>query len=69
MYRIRDLREDKDLSQSDIANVLMISQQQYSKLETGKSEITGDKLLLLAEFYDVSVDYILGLTNNPKPLK
>lgn len=69
MYRIRDLREDRDLSQSDIAKVLRTTQQQYSKIETGRSDISGQKLKLLAEFYNVSVDYILGLVEEPKPLK
>ena len=69
MYRIRDLREDRDLSQSEIAKVIKTTQQQYSKIETGRSDISGEKLILLAKFYNVSVDYILGLTNEPKPSK
>ena len=68
MYRIRDLREDHDLSQTDIARVIKTTQQQYSKIETGKSDISGEKLKLLAEFYNVSTDYILGLTKDPRPL-
>lgn len=68
MYRIRDLREDRDLSQAQIAHVIKTTQQQYSKIETGKADISGEKLVLLAEFYNVSADYILGLTNEPKPL-
>ena len=68
MKRIRDLREDRDLSQTEIAKVIKTTQQQYSKIETGKADISGEKLKLLAEFYNVSVDYILGLTNNPQPL-
>lgn len=68
MNRIRDLREDRDLSQTEIAKVIKTTQQQYSKIETGKADISGEKLKLLAEFYNVSVDYILGLTNNPQPL-
>ena len=66
MYRIRDLREDRDLSQSEIAEVIKTTQQQYSKIENGRSEITADKLVLLARFYNVSADYILGLTDEPK---
>lgn len=62
MYRIRELREDRDLSQAEIAKVIKTTQQQYSKIENGKSDISGQKLILLAKFYDVSVDYILGLT-------
>ncbi len=69
MNRIKDLREDRDLSQSEIAKVIKTSQQQYSKIEIGKSDISGEKLKLLAEFYNVSVDYILGLIDTPKPLK
>ena len=68
MYRIKDLREDKDLSQAEVAKLLKTTQQQYSKIETGKSDISGEKLILLAEFYNVSVDYILGLISEPRPL-
>ena len=69
MYRIKDLREDKDLSQAEVAKLLKTTQQQYSKIETGKSDISGEKLILLAEFYNVSVDYILGLISEPRPLE
>ena len=69
MYRIRDLREDRDLSQADIAKIIQTTQQQYSKIETGKADISGEKLIRLAEFYNVSTDYILGLTKEPRPLK
>ena len=69
MYRIRDLREDRDLSQTEIAKVIKTTQQQYSKIETGKADISGEKLKLLAQFYNVSVDYILGLIDEPKPLQ
>ena len=69
MYRIRDLREDRDLSQAEIARVLQTTQQQYSKIETGKADISGEKLKRLAEFYNVSVDYILGLIEKPRPLR
>ena len=64
MYRIRDLREDNDLTQADIASVIKTTQQQYSKIETGKADISGEKLILLARFYKVSADYILGLSDN-----
>ena len=69
MYKIRDLREDRDLSQATIAKVLRTTQQQYSKIEMGKADISGEKLKLLAEFYNISVDYILGLIEEPRPLK
>lgn len=61
MYRIKELREDHDLSQAVVARVLKTTQQQYSKIETGRSDISGEKLKLLAEYYQVSADYILGL--------
>ncbi len=60
-YRIRDLREDRDLTQAEVARVINTTQQQYSKIENGKSDISGEKLIILAKFYNVSVDYILGI--------
>lgn len=69
MYRIRDLREDKDLLQKDIAEILQTTQQQYSKYETGKADITGEKIIKLCRYYNISADYILGLIDHPKPLK
>ena len=68
MYRIKDLREDHDLNQSVIAAVIGTTQQQYSKIETGRADISGEKLILLARFYNVSCDYILGLSKDPRPL-
>ena len=67
MYRIKELREDHDLSQAMLAHYLHITQQQYSNIETGKSDITGERLIQLAQFYKVSVDYLLGLTKDPTP--
>lgn len=67
MYqRIRDLREDKDINQTEIAKYLGMSQTGYSKYETGEHDIPTAILIKLADFYDVSVDYLLGRTNNPK---
>lgn len=67
MYRrIRDLREDNDLKQRQIAEYLCCSQQVYSNYELGQRDIPTDILIKLSEFYNVSVDYLLGLTNNPK---
>ncbi|MBQ3550579.1 MAG: helix-turn-helix transcriptional regulator [Clostridia bacterium] len=64
MYkRIRDLREDKDLSQNDVANLLNISQATYSRYESGYLDIPSEVLIALSKFYNVSVDYILGLTD------
>lgn len=64
--RIRDLREDKDLNQTEIAKMLGMSQTGYSKYETGENDIPTDILIKLADFYGVSVDYLLGRTQNPK---
>lgn len=64
MYsRIRDLREDKDLTQREIAQMLGMSQTGYSKYETGENDIPTQILIKLADFYGTSVDYILGRTN------
>ena len=65
--RLRNLREDKDLYQKDIAKLLGISQQYYSEYENGKRTIPIFHLIKLAKFYNVSLDYIVGLTNNSKP--
>ena len=65
MYkRIRSLREDKDLTQKQIAEILGMSQTGYSKYETGENDIPTQILLKLADFYQTSVDYILGRTDN-----
>ena len=61
MYRIRTLRTERGLSQQQVADYLHITQQCYSKIETGRMDITGERLILLAKLYDVPVDYILGL--------
>lgn len=67
MYRrIRDLREDHDLKQRQVAEFLNCSQQVYSNYELGQRDIPTDVLIRLANLYAVSVDYLLGLTNNPK---
>ena len=67
MYqRIRDLREDRDLTQKELAAVLSCSQQVYSNYELGQRDIPTDILIKLSAFYNVSVDYILQITNNPK---
>ena len=63
MYRIRDLREDHDLSQKEVAAYLHITQQCYSKIETGRMDITGERLILLAKLYHVTTDYILGISD------
>ena len=68
MYqRIRNLREDRDLFQKDIAELLQCTQVCYSYYEMGKRDIPTDVLIKLAAFYDTSVDYLLGITDEQKP--
>lgn len=68
MYtQIRNLREDKDLTQQDIANILNISQTTYSRYENGVLDIPSVSLIKLAKFYDTSIDYIVGITKEKKP--
>ena len=70
MYRrIRDLREDRDLTQKNLSAFLNCSQQVYSNYELGQRDIPTDILIKLSKFYNVSVDYILGITDNPKRYK
>lgn len=64
--RLKELRLSKNLKQYDIAKILNITRQQYTLYETGRRQITLDKLMLLAEFYQVSFDYILGYTDDSK---
>ena len=61
--RLKDLREDKDLTQEDVAKIIKTTQQQYSKYELGIRLIPIDKLCILADYYNTSLDYILGRTN------
>lgn len=65
--RLRELREDKDLNQSKIAQYLNMSQTGYSKYETGENDIPTKVLIDLAKFYNTSVDYILELTDDIRP--
>lgn len=67
LERIRGLREDKDLNQDEIAKLLKITQSAYSLYESGQRQIPSDALIKLALFYNTSVDYILGLTDERKP--
>ncbi len=66
MNRLKDLREDKDLLQKDIANIFHLTQTNYSKYELGKINIPNELLIKFALFYNTSTDYILGITNNKK---
>ena len=65
--RIRDLREDNDLTQKEIAEHLHIKQNTYSQYENGQRQLPIDVLVALAKFYKTSTDYILGLTDQQKP--
>ena len=68
MYRrIKDLREDHNLYQKDLAQYLQCTQVCYSNYETGKRDIPTEVLLRLADFYGTSVDYLLGRTDEPAP--
>ncbi len=67
IYRLKEIREDRDLTQKQIAKVLNISQVVYSRYETGIRLMPIDKLTKLAAYYKVPVDYILGLTDEKKP--
>lgn len=70
MYRrIRELREDKDLLQKDMAKLLNCSQVAYSRYELGLRDIPTDVLITLAKFHNTSVDYILGITDEKKPYR
>jgi len=62
-HRLRDLREDMDMSQTEVAKLLFTSQTMYSRYERGYLTIPVEHLLILADFYNVSTDYILGRTN------
>ncbi len=67
MYRrIRDLREDRDMNQTQVAKMLGMSQTGYSKYETGENDLPTTVLIKLADFYNVSIDYLLDRTDDPK---
>jgi len=65
--RILDLRTDADLRQIDVATAIGITQRKYSYVETGTQQATDEILVKLADFYKTSVDYVLGLTDDPRP--
>lgn len=69
LKRIRDLREDRDMTQTQLAQYLQIHQTTYSDYEIGNLNVPIDILIKLAKFYNTSIDYIVELTNNPKPYK
>lgn len=65
VQRIRDLREDNDLTQTEVAKILNTNQKVYSRYETAENEMPIRHLITLCKFYNVSADYILGFTNTP----
>ncbi|MEA4895942.1 MAG: helix-turn-helix transcriptional regulator [Oscillospiraceae bacterium] len=67
--RLRDLREDADLNQTQIAQYLGMSQTGYSKYETGENDIPTQVLIKLSKYYKTSIDYILGVSNDKSPYK
>ena len=67
--RLRYMREDSDLLQKDIAEILNCYQQQYASWESGKVKMPIDKFKALCKYYNISADYLLGLTDEPSPLK
>ena len=66
--RLRDMREDHDLTQADIARILQTTQEQISKYEIGKQMMGIDKYIRLAQYYNVSLDYLTGLIDTPRKL-
>lgn len=69
MLKIRDIREDKELTQKQLSQILNCTQQTYSRYETGEITIDIFNLIKLANFYNTSTDYLLGLTDEIKPYK
>lgn len=63
--RIRNVREDRDLTQTQIGKILNKSQQGYNHIETGRAELKIDDLVLLCKYYDLSADYLIGLIDKP----
>lgn len=67
--RLKAIREDRDLTQSNIAELLQTTRQQVSKWENGTQMMGVDKYIVLAKYYNLSLDYLLGLTDQPQKLK
>lgn len=66
--RIKEIREDRDIKQKEIAEILQTDQSYYSKYERGLHPMTADQIIILCRYYNLSADYILGLIDNPKKL-
>ena len=67
--RLRNIREDRDLTQSEIGNLLNKSQQGYNHIEIGRAELKIDDLVKLCRYYDLSADYIIGLVDKPSSFR
>lgn len=67
--RIRSVREDRNLTQAQLGKILHKSQQGYNHIEAGRAELKIDDLILLCQYYDLSADYLIGLSNTPKSYK
>lgn len=67
--RLRNVREDRDLTQAEVGKILNKSQQGYNHIEAGRAELKIDDLVKLCQFYNLSADYIIGLINKPKSYK
>ena len=67
--RIRNIREDRDLTQAEVGRLLNKSQQGYSHIESGRAELKIEDLVTLCRFYDLSADYLIGLVDKPAPLQ
>ena len=67
--RLRGVREDRDLTQAELGKLLNKSQQGYNHIEAGRAELKIDDLIKLCRFYNLSADYLIGLTNTPKSFK
>lgn len=67
--RIRELREDRDLTQKELGLLINKSQQGYSHIESGRAELKIEDLITLCKYYNLSSDYIIGLSNVPAPLR
>ena len=67
--RLREIREDRDLSQADVGKLLHKSQQGYSHIENGRAELKIEDLIVLCKYYHLSADYVIGLTDKPRPFR
>jgi len=66
--RIRDVREDRDLTQAEIGKILQKSQQGYNHIEVGRAELKIEDLIRLCKFYDLSADYLIGISDVPRKI-